>query len=353
LAGGGGFLTLLEVRDLVKHYHAGGLFQAGAPPVRAVEGVSFDLARGETLALVGESGCGKSSVGRTILRLQEPTAGRATFEGTDLFGLDRPALRKMRRRMQIIFQDPYSSLNPRMTVGAAIAEGMEIHRLASGKDVARRVGALLEEVGLDPGSGRRYPHEFSGGQRQRIGIARALAVKPAFIVCDEPVSALDVSVQAQVLNLLADLQRERGLSYLFIAHDLAVVRQIAQRVAVMYLGKIVEEGPTEALLRTPRHPYTVALLSAVPEPDPARQRARIVLGGDLPSPSRPPPGCPFHPRCFHPRRDERCRREPPALRPVGATLAACHYAEQLSATGDQLSDLPRQDPGAPPGTSDS
>jgi oligopeptide/dipeptide ABC transporter ATP-binding protein len=292
-----------------------------------VEDVSFDVSKGETLALVGESGCGKSSVGRTILRLQEPTAGTATFEGSDLFTLDRVALRRMRRRMQIIFQDPYSSLNPRMTVGAAIAEGIEIHRLASGKDVGRRVSALLEEVGLDPGYADRYPHEFSGGQRQRIGIARALAVQPSFIVCDEPVSALDVSVQAQVLNLLADLQRDRGLAYLFIAHDLAVVRQIARRVAVMYLGRIVEEGPTEDLLRRPRHPYTVALLSAVPEPDPARQRPRIVLKGDLPSPSRPPAGCPFHPRCFHPRRDQRCRVEVPLLRPVGATRAACHYAE--------------------------
>jgi oligopeptide/dipeptide ABC transporter ATP-binding protein len=323
----GTLVSLLQVRDLVKHYHSGGLFRAGAHPVRAVEGVSFDVAQGETLALVGESGCGKSSVGRTILRLQEPTAGSAVFEGSDLFSLDRTALRKMRRRMQIIFQDPYSSLNPRMTIGSAIAEGIEIHRLAKGKDVGRRVGALLEEVGLDPSYARRYPHEFSGGQRQRIGIARALAVEPTFIVCDEPVSALDVSVQAQVLNLLADLQRERGLSYLFIAHDLAVVRQIARRVAVMYLGRIVEQGPTEALLREPRHPYTVALLSAVPEPDPTRQRSRIVLGGDLPSPSNPPPGCPFHPRCFHPRRDERCRNEMPLLRPVGGTLAACHYAE--------------------------
>ena len=320
-------MTLLQVRDLVKHYEAGGLFRAAAPPVRAVQGVSLDVAQGETLALVGESGCGKSSVGRTILRLQEPTSGSALFEGVDLFALDRLALRKMRRRMQIIFQDPYSSLNPRMNVGAAIAEGIEIHRLASGRDVGRRVGALLEEVGLDPGYAGRYPHEFSGGQRQRIGIARALAVEPSFIVCDEPVSALDVSVQAQVLNLLADLQRERGLSYLFIAHDLAVVRQIARRVAVMYLGRIVEEGPTESLLRGPRHPYTVALLSAVPEPDPARQRSRIVLQGDLPSPSHPPPGCPFHPRCFHPLRSERCRTEAPPLRPVGATLAACHYAE--------------------------
>ncbi len=322
---------LLQVRDLVKHYTAGGLFRAAAPPVRAVDGVSFDVGRGETLALVGESGCGKSSAGRTILRLQEPTSGQALFDGTDVFGLDRLALRRLRRRMQIIFQDPYSSLNPRMTIGAAVAEGIEIHRLAAGTEVKRRVGALLEEVGLDPGYARRYPHEFSGGQRQRVGIARALAVEPSFIVCDEPVSALDVSVQAQVLNLLADLQRDRGLSYLFIAHDLAVVRQIAHRVAVMYLGRIVELGPTEALLSAPRHPYTVALRSAVPEPDPGRRKARIVLAGDLPSPSNPPPGCPFHTRCFHPARDERCRRETPLLRPVGATIAACHYAESTPA----------------------
>jgi oligopeptide/dipeptide ABC transporter ATP-binding protein len=318
---------LLQVRDLVKYYRASGLFQASAPPVRAVDGVSFEVGRGETLALVGESGCGKSSVGRTILRLQEPTSGRAVFDGVDLFPLERTELRRLRRRMQIIFQDPYSSLNPRMTVGAAVAEGIEIHRLAPPKEVPDRVAALLKEVGLDRSYAGRYPHEFSGGQRQRIGIARALAVEPSFIVCDEPVSALDVSVQAQVLNLLADLQRDRGLSYLFIAHDLAVVRQIARRVAVMYLGKIVEEGPTEPLLASPRHPYTVALLSAVPEPDPTQRRSRIVLGGDLPSPSSPPPGCPFHPRCFHPRKDERCTRELPVLRPVGATVAACHYAE--------------------------
>jgi oligopeptide/dipeptide ABC transporter ATP-binding protein len=326
-----GMTQLLEVRELVKHYSSGGLFGGAERPVRAVDGVSFEVARGETLALVGESGCGKSSVGRTILRLQEPTAGRAVFDGTDVFALDRSALRRLRRRMQIIFQDPYSSLNPRMTVGTAVAEGIEIHGLARGPEVGRRVAGLLEEVGLDPGYARRYPHEFSGGQRQRIGIARALAVEPSFIVCDEPVSALDVSVQAQVLNLLADLQRDRGLSYLFIAHDLAVVRQIARRVAVMYLGRIVESGPTEALLASPRHPYTVALLSAVPEPDPTHRRSRIVLGGDLPSPSNPPPGCPFHTRCFHPARNERCRTEVPALRPVGATVAACHYAETTPA----------------------
>jgi len=318
---------LLSVRNLVKYYQSGGLFGRAAPPVRAVDGVSFDVGRGETLALVGESGCGKSSVGRTILRLQEPTSGAALYDGVDIFSLDRNTLRKQRRHMQIIFQDPYSSLNPRITIGSAVAEGLEIHQLAPRTEIPGRVAALLEEVGLDPGYARRYPHEFSGGQRQRVGIARALAVQPSFIVCDEPVSALDVSVQAQVLNLLADLQRQRGLSYLFIAHDLAVVRQIAHRVAVMYLGRIVEQGPTDEILSNPRHPYTVALLSAVPEPDPATQKTRIVLSGDLPSPANPPPGCPFHTRCFHPLKSARCRSEVPLLRPVSGTLAACHYAE--------------------------
>ncbi len=324
---------ILVVKDLVKHYEAGGLLQRNRPPVRAVDGVSFDIGRGETLALVGESGCGKSSVGRTILRLQPPTSGSVRFEGHDIFQLERESLRLLRRRMQIIFQDPYSSLNPRMTVGDAVAEGIRIHRLARGAEVARRVAALLEEVGLDPGYARRYPHEFSGGQRQRIGIARALAVEPSFIVCDEPVSALDVSVQAQVINLLRDLQERRGLSYLFIAHDLAVVRQIAHRIAVMYLGQIVEIGPSEALLSDPRHPYTQALLSAVPEPEPEAQQQRIVLGGDLPSPSRPPPGCRFHTRCFHPLRDQRCVDEMPLLRPITGTRAACHYAETVAVPG--------------------
>jgi oligopeptide/dipeptide ABC transporter ATP-binding protein len=331
--------ALLQVRDLVKYYQSGGLFARSVPPVRAVDGVSFDIAQGETLALVGESGCGKSSVGRTILRLQEPTRGKAIFDGVDVFALERDELRRLRRRMQIIFQDPYSSLNPRMTIGAAIAEGIEIHRLAPKAEIPRRVAALLEEVGLDPGYARRYPHEFSGGQRQRIGIARALGVEPAFIVCDEPVSALDVSVQAQVLNLLGDLQRHRGLSYLFIAHDLAVVRQIAHRIAVMYLGRIVEEGATDQLLSEPRHPYTVALLSAVPEPDPSVRRSRIVLRGDLPSPSNPPPGCPFHTRCFHPMKNERCRVEVPLLRPVQVTMAACHYAESTPQPSEMAASL--------------
>ena len=322
-----GEAPLLTVEGLVKHYTTSGLFGATKPPVRAVDGVSFTVGRGETLALVGESGCGKTSVGRTLLRLQEPTAGRATFDGTDLFALKGEELRAMRRRLQIVFQDPYSSLDPRMTVGDSIAEGIEIHRLARGRAIRERVEALLTEVGLDPSYADRYPHEFSGGQRQRIGIARALAVEPSFIVCDEPVSALDVSVQAQVLNLLADLQRTRGLSYLFIAHDLAVVRQLAHRVAVMYLGRIVEIGPADEVLSRPRHPYTQALLSAVPEPDPATKRTRLVLAGEPPSPSAPPPGCAFHPRCFHPRKDGRCSADRPELRLLGSVQTACHYAE--------------------------
>ena len=318
---------LLQVDGLVKHYEARALFGRRRPPVRAVDGISFHVDRGETLALVGESGCGKTSVGRTLLRLQEPTAGRATFDGQDLFALAGAPLRALRRRLQIVFQDPYSSLDPRMTVANSVAEGIEVHRLATGRAVRERVEALLAEVGLDPSYADRYPHEFSGGQRQRIGIARALAVEPAFIVCDEPVSALDVSVQAQVLNLLADLQRTRGIAYLFIAHDLAVVRQLAHRVAVMYLGRIVEIGPTEEVLGRPRHPYTQALLSAVPEPDPARHRTRIVLPGEPPSPSAPPAGCPFHTRCAHPGLDARCRTERPELRALRGAEVACHHAD--------------------------
>jgi oligopeptide/dipeptide ABC transporter ATP-binding protein len=319
-------MPLLVVQNLVKHYPGHGLF-GREKPVRAVDGVSFELERGETLALVGESGSGKSSVGRAILRLTEPTSGRVSFEGQEVFSLDRTALRALRRRMQIIFQDPSGALDPRMRIGAAIAEGLEIHRLAPKAGIPGRVAALMEEVGLDPAWAGRFPHELSGGQRQRVGIARALAVEPAFIVCDEPVSALDVSVQAQVVNLLADLQQRRGLSYLFIAHDLAVVRQLAHRVAVMYLGRIVESGPAEQLLESPRHPYTQALVSAVPEPVPGGSGSRIILAGEPPSPSDPPPGCRFHPRCFHPRKDGRCRSEEPELRPVGSTVAACHYAE--------------------------
>jgi ABC-type glutathione transport system ATPase component len=273
-AGPGSAASLLEVRELVKHYAAGGLFAGREPPVRAVDGVSFDVGRGETLGLVGESGCGKSSVGRTVLRLQEPTSGRALFDGTDVFGLDRTALRRLRRRMQIIFQDPYSSLNPRMTIGTAVAEGIEIHRLATGAAVGQRVAALLQEVGLDPGYARRYPHEFSGGQRQRVGIARALAVEPSFIVCDEPVSALDVSVQAQVLNLLKRLQGELGVAYLFISHDLAIVRYMCHDVAVMRRGVVVEHATRDELFTRPRHEYTQALMRAVPVADPTRERER-------------------------------------------------------------------------------
>ena len=318
---------LLEVRDLVKHYRSGGWLQGHARTVFAVNGVSFEIAAGETLALVGESGSGKTTVGRTLLRLVEATAGSVRFEELELFGLDRKALRALRRRLQIIFQDPYSSLDPRMTVGASVAEGIQIHRLLPKAEIPGRVAELLEEVGLDRSAASQYPHEFSGGQRQRVGIARALAVNPSFIVCDEPVSALDVSVQAQVLNLLADLQGRRQLSYLFIAHDLAVVRQLAHRIAVMYYGRIVELGGRDDVLDTPRHPYTRALLSAVPEPDPEGQRLRIVLPGDPPSPTMMPEGCPFESRCFHPRKDDRCRVELPLLRPVGGSQVACHYAE--------------------------
>jgi len=318
-------MTLVDVRRLVKHYVGErSWFGLGRPraPVRAVDDVSFTIAAGRTLGLVGESGSGKTTVGRTMLRLQEPTAGKVLFDGLDVFALDSAKLRALRRRMQIVFQDPYSSLNPRMTVGQTLREPLEIHHLAG------EVSALLEEVGLDAEFARRYPHELSGGQRQRVGIARALSVEPQFVVCDEPVSALDVSVQAQVLNLLADLQARRRLTYLFIAHDLAVVRHIADDVVVMYLGKIVERAPAAQIYAQPRHPYTHALLSAVPEPDPRAAKQRIVLAGDIPSPAHPPPGCPFHPRCPHPKKSERCRTDPPPLREiVPGHFAACHYAE--------------------------
>ena len=320
---------LLEVTELVKRYESGGAFRR-RHAVHALNGVSFTLAHGETLGLVGESGSGKSTLGRVVLRLAPASAGSVRFEGQDVLSLGGKALRALRRHMQMIFQDPYSSLNPRMRAGTAVAEGLEVHRLLPRKEVAGRVAELFEEVGLDQTYLTRYPHELSGGQRQRVGIARALAVDPAFLVCDEPVSALDVSVQAQVLNLLKGLQRRRKLSFLFIAHDLAVVRQLAHRVGVMYFGRIVELAATEAVVRDPRHPYTRALLSAVPQPDPTRQQRRIVLTGEPPKPTAPPPGCPFFSRCFHPKKDTRCTAELPPLRPVGASLVACHYAEYPS-----------------------
>lgn len=315
---------LLEVRDLAVHYHTTGLFWS-RPVVRAVDGVSFSIAAGETLALVGESGSGKSSVARAVLRLGPTIRGSVTFDGTELLTLAAAPLRQLRRRMQIVFQDPSSALNPRMRIGDAIAEGLEIHRLVPARDIPRRVAMLMEEVGLDPAWARKRPHELSGGQRQRVGIARALAVEPALLVCDEPVSALDVSVQAQVLRLLVELQRRRGLAYLFIAHDLGVVRQVAQRVAVMYLGRIVESGPTEAVLGDPRHPYTRALLASAPDPDAQDTAPATVLSGDPADPAAPPTGCHFHPRCPHPLKDARCHTEAPGLLTIGERAVACHH----------------------------
>ncbi len=305
---------LLSVRNLRKLFPIRkGVFAREVGAVQAVSDVSFDVARGETLGVVGESGCGKTTTGRAILRLIEPTSGEIAFEGKDVRAMGTSALRALRREMQIIFQDPVSSLNPRMTIGAIIREGLTIHKLAEGKAADARVQQLLEEVGLRREYATRYPHEFSGGQRQRIGIARALSVEPKFIVCDEPVSALDVSVQAQVINLLRDLQRERNLTYVFIAHDLSVVEHIADRVAVMYLGKIVELTTAGELYREPLMPYTQALLSAVPVADPSARKERIILQGDVPSPANPPSGCVFHPRCHHPARDEACARIVPPL----------------------------------------
>ena len=289
---------LLEVRDLRTHFPIRkGVFSRTVGHVKAVDGVSFDVYPGKTLGLVGESGCGKTTVGRTILRLIPATSGSVRYKGEDFFGYRGEELRRLRRQMQIVFQDPVSSLNPRMTVGNIIGEPIEVHGIARGRDKVDMVASLLQRVGLDPSYAVRYPHEFSGGQRQRIGIARALALSPDFIVCDEPVSALDVSIQSQILNLLDDLQRERNIAYLFIAHNLAVVEHFSDDVAVMYLGRIVEKASSRELYANPKMPYTVALLSAVPEPDPRPSKTRIVLKGEVPSPSNPPSGCPFHPRC--------------------------------------------------------
>jgi peptide/nickel transport system ATP-binding protein len=338
--GGGGLSvsqngSLVQLEDVKVYFpiKSGLVLDRHVGDIKAVDGVSFDIQRGETLGLVGESGCGKSTVGRAILRLYEPTAGRITFDGQDITGLGESELRPLRRRMQMVFQDPYASLNPRHSVGRMIGEPMRVHGLAGRRQANARVRELLQTVGLPADAATRYPHEFSGGQRQRIGVARALAVNPDFIVADEPVSALDVSIQAQIINLLENLQREFDLTYLFIAHDLAVVRHISDRIAVMYLGSIVEISPAEELYDNPLHPYTISLLSAVPIPDPVveRQRETILLPGDLPSPANPPPACRFHTRCPY-IQPTRCTEDVPLLRKLSdGHLVACHWAEDIKA----------------------
>jgi peptide/nickel transport system ATP-binding protein len=325
---------LVEVDDLKIWFpiKSGVVLDRHVGDVKAVDGVSLDIQRGETLGLVGESGCGKSTVGRALLRLYEPTAGRITFDGTDITHLGESELRPLRRRMQMVFQDPYASLNPRHSVGRMVGEPLRVHGLSRGKDVHAKVRELLQIVGLPADAATRYPHEFSGGQRQRIGLARALALNPDFVVCDEPVSALDVSIQAQIVNLLETLQREFDLTYLFIAHDLAVVRHISDRIAVMYLGQIMELSPADDLYDNPLHPYTISLLSAIPIPDPEveRQRSSILLQGDLPSPANPPHACRFHTRCPFVQ-PTRCRDDEPELRPLEGHLVKCHWAEEIKA----------------------
>ena len=317
-------MSLLEIRDLRKHFPVGeGLFSRNKGAVKAVDGVNLSVEEGETLGLVGESGCGKSTLGRAILRLIEPTSGEVFFQGKNLLAMAQRELRDMRRQMQIIFQDPYASLNPRMRVGDIVGEGLEIHKLAKGKAKRERVLELLHQVGLREEHYDRYPHEFSGGQRQRIGIARALAVSPKFIVCDEPVSSLDVSIQAQIINLLQELQEKMHLTYLFISHDLRVVEHISHRVAIMYLGKVVEIAKSDTIYQDAKHPYTKALLSAVPIADTSKKKERVVLEGDVPSPVNPPSGCTFHPRCSY--REAICDKTEPPLE-FGATGhgVACH-----------------------------
>ena len=322
---------LLEVRNLKKYFPIkGGIFSKTVGHVQAVDGISFSLLPGETVGLVGESGCGKSTAARAILRLIEPSAGEVIFEGQDILQLGKKPMRSLRRQMQIIFQDPYASLNPRMTVASIVGEPLEIHKIAKGREKEEKVANILEKVGLRPEHMRRYPHEFSGGQRQRIGIARALALNPKLIIGDEPVSALDVSIQAQVINLLEDLQQEFNLTYLIIAHDLSVVEHISDRVAVMYLGKIVEMSTDRELYQNPSHPYTEALLSAVPRPDPTIKKQRIILPGDVPSPINPPSGCRFHTRCLYAKAD--CKTVEPQLEDIGGGhYVACHYWQEVQA----------------------